>query len=152
MGFFRKLTNFANARNVWNGIKNGVSNIYTPIKKVVHGVSSVSNAIDGFLDKAADFGVPSSLVDLIRENPIYSTARGGIQFIDDLVERDLPRLGSAVSSLVEHNILERSAQGLGENVQAVRSAGQSLAQRPSFGFTPNRGPTARQAITNSAVS
>lgn len=150
MGWFNRLTNQASALNVWNGIKTGVSSVYNPIKKVVHGVSNISKGIDLMLDKAADYGVPASLVDLVRDNPIYSSVQGGIQFVDDLIEKDLPRLGTAVESLVEQNVLGGSTAGLGQNLQSVRSAGSALAQRPSFGFTPNRGPSAGQNITTSA--
>ena len=155
MGFLTNLFNHANIRNVWNGVKRGVSTIYTPIKKVSKGISNISHFVDNMLDKAGQIGIPQSLIDLVRDNPIYSTVHDVIEFADDLVEKDIPRLGSAVENFVEHNILQSHAPGPSQAVtREVQEAGQQIAgriaQRPSFGFTPNRGPSSRQNITSAA--
>lgn len=157
----RNLFSHAKIRNVWNAVKRGVATVYNPIKTVVGGVARVSHWIDGALDKATQWGVPASVVDLLRDNPIYSTIHDVIEFADDLVEKDLPRLGGSVENFIEHNILQshgipnipRAVSGAHDIIQAAQGVSQSISNRPSFGFTPNRGASSRQVVTGgSAVS
>ena len=154
----RNIFNFAKARNVWNGVRRGVSAVYSPIKKISHGASSVFNFVDGLLDKAPSVGVPATLVNLVRDNPIYSGVKDVIEFADDLIEKDLPALGNVVEQFVEHNVFNPtgstlpSGPSLGDVRQAGQQVAQRIAQRPSLGFTPNRGATSRQNVTGAAVA
>ena len=145
-------------RKVWRGAKNTVANVYSPIKKVVSTVHKGANFIDGLLDKAVNFGIPASVVDLIRDNPLYSTVHDAIEGVDDLVEKDLPRLGGAVENFVEHNVFNRDIKGARRNLGEIRSSAQGIIERGrslglgqlTGGFTPNRNPTSRAFIPEGA--
>mgnify|MGYP001552012425 CR=1 FL=1 len=156
MGFFNWASKMG--RKAWRSAKNTVSNVYQPIKKVVSTIHKGSQFVDSLLDKATQFGVPSSLIDIIRDNPIYSTIHGAIETVDDLVEKDLPRIGGAVEDFVEHNLLQNHAPDLGRargQVQDIIGQARGIRQRvgglvrgvPATGFTPNRDPSSRQFMS-----
>lgn len=145
-------------RKAWSSAKKTVSDVYHPIKKIVSTIHKGSQFVDGLLDKAQNYGVPASLIDLVRDNPIYSTIHGAIETVDDLVEKDLPRIGGAVENFVEHNILQNHAPDLGQakgQVQDIIGQARGIRQRvgdlvsgvPATGFTPNRGATSRGFMT-----
>lgn len=142
--FFTKM-----GRKAWSSAKSTVSNVYNPIKKIVSTIHKGSNFIDDLLDRAKSAGVPASLVDLIRDNPIYSTVHDTIEFADDLVEKDLPKLGGAIENFVEHNILQKHAPKLGDLGRIAEEAGsiagqvRGIGQRLNQGGTPNRNPSSR---------
>lgn len=134
----------------WSALKSAVSNAYSPIKQVVSTVHKGANFVDGLLDKAQAVGVPASLIDLIRDNPIYSTVQSTIEFADDLIEKDLPNLGGAVENFVEHNLFSKGAPNVGQGISQVKdiasqvkNIGSSINQRLPPGGAPNRNPSSR---------
>lgn len=152
-------------RKVWNSGKKAVGAIYHPISKVVGGIKKGEEFIDNLLDQATKYGVPSSLVDIIRDNPIYQTVHTVIDVADDIVNKDLPNLGRGIESaagvvedFVEHGIQQHHAPQLKqqgqESLQQARDIGQKVGQLgnvisggASYGFTPNRDPSSRSVIT-----
>lgn len=154
--YFTKL-----GHKAWSSVKHGVANVYAPIKKVVSTIHKGSNFVDGLLDKAEQYGVPASLIDLVRDNPVYSTITGAIETIDDLVEKDLPRLGRVVEGFVEHNLNRKHAPSPAEAKEAMAQAGQIAREgmrmargavdrfgevKLNTGATPNRNPTSRAVM------
>jgi hypothetical protein len=142
MGFWNSISGI---QNKWGALKSGISKIYEPVKKVVRGIKHGKDYVDHLLDKAVDFGVPSSIVDVVRGNPIYSGISDAINIADDLVEKDLPRIGAGVDKLVT-GAMSRSpvetlkqAVGIGKD---VINTGVTVAR----GFTPNRSASARQQV------
>lgn len=160
MGFFNSVTKMG--RKLWSSAKSTVSNVYKPVKKIVSTIHKGSQFVDRLLDQAQNYGVPSALVDLVRNNPIYSTIQGAIETVDDLVEKDIPKLGGAVENFVEHNILNNHAPGSAsgrEQVQDILGQTQGIRQRvgdlvsgsTATGFTPNRNATSRGSIPQGAT-
>lgn len=156
MGFWNSITKIG--RKSWNAGKGMVSSVYKPVKQVVSTIHKGANFVDSLLDKAVDIGVPASMVDLIRDNPIYSTIKGTIDTVDDLVEKDLPKFGNVVNDFVEHNLLSKTApQNLGDlrriaqEGRDVLSQGQGLVNRAATGFSAIRNPTSRSVMNPSAV-
>lgn len=155
MGLWNAATKIG--RKAWSRGKGLISNVYKPIKSIVSTIHKGSNFVDGLLDKAIDVGVPNSLVDLIRDNPIYSTIKGTIDTVDDLVEKDLPKFGNVVNDFVEHNVLSKTAPRNVDDLRDRVRAGsdvvqqgrqvvgniQSIGNRAAMGFTPSRNPTSR---------
>lgn len=164
MGYWNSITKMG--RKMWNGGKGLVSNVYKPVKNIVSTIHKASNFVDGLLDKAVDIGVPASLVDLVRNNPVYSTIHSTIDTVDDLVEKDLPRFGQVVNDFVEHNVLTPEApKNVGDVVGRIQAGRdvyregkqivgniQDIGNRAATGFTPARQPSSRGFIPAGATA
>lgn len=107
-------------KKAWRGAKKAVSDVYHPISKVVRSVKSAERFVDNLLDKAVDLGIPSSMVAMVRDNPIYEALHGAIDFADDLVNKDLPKYGGMIGNLgdriVEGNITGNDALREAQNI------------------------------------
>lgn len=139
----------------WSSIKNSIQNLYHPLKKMVSTVRSGRDYVDNLLNKAIDIGVPSSLIDLVRDNPLYQTVSGTIDIASDLVEKDLPRYGNLANRFVEnhlqHSVTEPHIRKKREMPDEMQGSGMPSGI-VSTGFTPNYSPVAGQAVTNQAVA
>ncbi len=130
---------------VWRGAKKAVGDVYHPISKIVKSVKSAENFIDGLLDKAVQIGVPSTFVDIVRDNPLYQGLHGAIDFADDLVNRDLPKYGGMIGDLGD-SIIEGNATGQ-DVLNVSRNLGDAARGYARQGFTPNRMASSRGAMS-----
>jgi len=139
---FKSFFSSAKMHNAWSGLKQTIGKIYHPVASVIHKGTGIINKIDNLIDKGTNIGIPSALLDVIKDNPIWDTVTGTARTVDDLFQKDLPRLGNVVDNFVNKEIIDpRKPHSVVRPTQA---------NRPSHGFTVNLNPTSRQHFTGNS--
>lgn len=136
-------------KKAWNLAKSGVTKIHTPLKKITNTLHKGANFVDDLLTKAGKIGVPASVIDVVRNNPLYSTVQSSIELADDLVSKDLPGIGSTLENFVEHDVFNqhpkksvKQAKELFERARDIGTRTGSIAR----GFSRNMNPIAGQQL------
>lgn len=126
----------------WRAAKNNIASAYNPLKHIVNSIHRGGNWLDKKLNDAANTGlIPHTVVELIRDNPLYSGVMGTINTADALINKDIPDIGNAINRFVEKDIFghgkqfyDRSTQNMKDIYSSVKNLGN-----PVRGYTPNRG-------------
>jgi len=67
MGYFNSVFNLSNFGKAYNGVKNGISAIYHPIKKLTNGLSDYAHKIDNFISKGRSIPVLRDVVNVLQD-------------------------------------------------------------------------------------
>lgn len=85
----------------YNGLKNIIGNIYTPVHKIVHTVSDVVHGADKYLTSARSIPFLRDLVSLVQANPVYSEI---LNLTDDIT--DVVDYGKEIGKLIDQSVSE----------------------------------------------
>jgi hypothetical protein len=99
MGWWNSVTGVG--KKVYNTAKNAVGDVYAPVKKIINTAGAGVKWVDKTIDSLATMGVPLSLIDAIKDNPIWGAIHGANDIAQDLINTDLPRLGRAVDDAAQ---------------------------------------------------
>lgn len=134
-------------RKLWTGMYSPISDTYKTSRHVVSTIHGGAEFVDRLLDKSTQYGVPHSLVDIVRDNPVYSSVYGSIQLTDDLVNKDIPMIANAIEKFIEHSAHQKHAPGSGSGMKIPEMPGDRFRTfRAATGFTPNNQPSSRHFI------
>ncbi len=162
---YRWLSHFGSGLKKFGSLKNGIGNVFDPIKKIEAGISKGFHSVDGWLDRLNNVGVPRTVIDLLRGNPYYAGVSKSIDFADDLIA-DVSGFGNVIIPFVEHSVFEQASQiasrlaGSGvvggrfvrppSGIQGTTDGARITASGsnpPLTGFQVPRQPTSRQRIS-----
>jgi hypothetical protein len=105
---------------------------------MLRGVSDGAKWIDSLLNNAEEVGMPATMVDFVRDNPIYSTIMSAADFTGD-VDKDLRRGAGFIDRMVEGEIIPRAGM-LNARMNTIGAGNQV------WGSQPVRSPTSRGFI------
>lgn len=113
MGFWNRLFNISNINRGYSSLKQGISDIYHPIKKVTNTLSDYAHKVDNFISQGRRFPVVRDFVDAIQ------TAYGPALDVVDAINMGVNTAGQAGDAL------DRTIQDLvgGRQYQSPAPAG-----------------------------
>jgi phage-related protein len=103
MGFLDSVKAFfgRGVSNAYNGVKDVIGKVYTPIHSAIKTVGSIADKVDDVVNQAKGSGIPliSQAAASLQNHPYYQTAKGAIKEagqIDDTARQ----IGNAIDSVV----------------------------------------------------
>ena len=109
MGFFNFATKLGYKSSAM--LNHAISHVYNPAKDIVHTLHKGANYVDELLDRSSKFGVPSSFIDLIKQD-LLGPAFGIIRTADDLLSQDLPALFKTGKSIAKLSGASAGREGI----------------------------------------
>lgn len=130
----------------WRGAKSFLTDFYSPIHKTIHGIHKGASWVDKALANAHKVGIPNSMIDIVKDNPLYASIMSGINYAVD-VDNDIRDAAGFIDRTVERGLLPKIGR-----IGAGQGYGPAYSNL-NYGMTPNRSASATQFVNqNSAAS
>jgi hypothetical protein len=103
MGFLDSVKAFfgRGISNAYNGVKDVVGKVYSPIHTAIKTVGSIADKVNDVVQQAKGSGIPiiSQAADSLSSHPYYQTAMTGIRKVEQ-IDNTARQIGSAIDSVV----------------------------------------------------
>jgi hypothetical protein len=104
MGFWKNLIS-KGFSGLYNGAKDILGKIYSPINSVITGVGNFASKVDGVVNDLRSRNIPivSQVARFVKDNPIYAGVMSGVNTAVD-ANRTVQEIGSTIDAVAQPTI------------------------------------------------